>query len=378
EHYGQTKPALFFDRRFYKYDGTRYVLTEDLNHDVRKYLRKKRVGQSNALIGNVVPIIQNLVHKSRDERGEMPFYGGKDAQFPDPKDVIAFKNGLLDVAAYLNGSVRLLSHTPLFYNTVCLPFSFDPDAACPQWLAFLDQVLEADPERITLLQQWFGYCLTNDLSQHKFMVMYGVPRAGKGTIQRVLEHIVGKENSIGFSLYSLADKFGTSKLLGKPVAFVGEVNLSGTSPKVRIMEQLNSIVGCDPVDIEQKYNPEPMSCRLPTRFMVACNPLPVFHDPSGATAARMLLIHFKKSFQGREDRDLERRLLNEAAGIYNWALAGYRSLRQKGRFIEPRQTKIALNEYRRESSETFAFMQDALVIESHLNPGNLDGISTSD
>ena len=59
-------------------------------------------------------------------------------------------------------------------------------------------------------------------------------------------------------------------------------------------------------------------------------------------------------------------------------MAGYRNLRKNGRFIETAQAKNATNEYRRESSETFAFMQDALVIESRLNPGNLDGISTSD
>ena len=68
----------------------------------------------------------------------------EDGNFPDPANVIAFANGLLDVEAYLAGSVDLLDHTPNWFSCNCLPHGFDQDAVCPRWLEFLDQVFDGD------------------------------------------------------------------------------------------------------------------------------------------------------------------------------------------------------------------------------------------
>ena len=52
-------------------------------------------------------------------------------KLPDPTNVIAFANGLLDVQEYLAGSVTLLDHTPNWFSCNCLPHGFDPMATCP-------------------------------------------------------------------------------------------------------------------------------------------------------------------------------------------------------------------------------------------------------
>jgi hypothetical protein len=36
---------------------------------------------------------------------------------------------------------RLLGHTPNYFNTACLPLDCDPQADCPIWKYFLDDVL---------------------------------------------------------------------------------------------------------------------------------------------------------------------------------------------------------------------------------------------
>ena len=41
-------------------------------------------------------------------------------------------NGLLDLETR-----TLLPHTPAFFTTDSLGFSYDPDATCPEWEAFL-------------------------------------------------------------------------------------------------------------------------------------------------------------------------------------------------------------------------------------------------
>jgi len=363
--------------KMYVYEETRYAEETELPDKLRRFLLRERIPHNNNLIGNVVPIIGSIVFKSSAEFPAMPFLLGKE-DCPKPENLIAYRNGILDIEKFFGGDSSLLSHTPKWVSTVCLPYDFDPAAGCPRWSAFLAQVFEGDQDKINLLQEWFGYCLMHDTSQHKLMILTGVPRSGKGTTMRVLEALVGAENSAGYNLHSLADKFGLRKLVGKLVAFVGEVNLANSRDKYRILETLNSIVGEDKVDVEEKFKPEGMSQKLPVRFVIACNDMPNFVDPSGALSARLLLLNYAVSYDGREDRGLEKKLVAEVSGISNWALAGYVRLKQKGTFTVPAKSHDLVNEFRRENSDAYAFMQDCLIVESHLNPGNLGNIQFTD
>ncbi len=82
-----------------------------------------------------------------------------DAQTIDPMKIIPCRNGLLDISQ-IGGELNLYEHTPRFFSLWSLPFIFDPEAKCPQWETFLQDVLE-DDDRIELLQRWFGLCLTH-------------------------------------------------------------------------------------------------------------------------------------------------------------------------------------------------------------------------
>lgn len=363
--------------KMFVYQDTHYAEELELLDKLRRFLLRNKIPHNNNLIGNVAPIIGSLVFRSSAEYPAMPFFIGKE-EHPRPENLIAYRNGILDLERFLGGDNSLLPHTPEWVSTVCLPYDFDPAATCPRWEAFLAQVFEGDQDRVNLLQEWFGYCLMHDTSQHKLMVLTGVPRSGKGTTMRVLEALVGAENSAGYNLHSLADKFGLRKLVGKLVAFVGEVNLANSRDKYRILETLNAIVGEDKVDVEEKFKPEGMSQKLPVRFVIACNDMPNFVDPSGALAARLLLLNYAVSHEGREDRGLERKLVAEVSGISNWALAGYARLRNNGSFTVPAQSHTLVNEFRRENSDAYAFMQDCLVVERPLNPGNLGSIRFTD
>jgi putative DNA primase/helicase len=78
-----------------------------------------------------------------------------------------------------------------------------------------------------------------------------------------------------------------------------------------------------------------VSVKLPTRFMLLTNELPRLPDASGALAGRMVLVRLTRSWFGQEDPGLTDRLLGELPGILRWAIAGWRGLRQRGRFLQP-------------------------------------------
>jgi hypothetical protein len=198
---GQRRYPLYHGGRFYLYDGCRYVEEPELDMCVRNYFRLKKLGQSNNTIGNVKPIVQSLAYRAESRYGPMPFYVGGEDEFP--KTVVAYRNGLLDLDAWLRGEVKVLPHTPNWMSAFCLPHDFDPEARCPRWRSFLDEVFEGDPERQALLQEFFGLCLTTDTSKQRALVMCGKRRGGKGTTQHVLQHLVGPANWQAFSLDSL-------------------------------------------------------------------------------------------------------------------------------------------------------------------------------
>lgn len=113
---------------------------------------------------------------------------------PEPTNVVAFQNGLLDLSRFLQGDDALVSHSANWYSLHCLPHDYDGASECPEWKKFLSQIFEEDEERIRLLQQWFGYCLAADTSQEKFLLLFGKPRSGKGTVTTVLGEVLGRHN----------------------------------------------------------------------------------------------------------------------------------------------------------------------------------------
>ena len=141
-----------------------------------------------------------------------------------------------------------------------LDYDFDPDARCPAWLRFLDEIFEGDADKVALLGEWFGYSLTAEQEHQKMLLKVGVPRSGKGTTDAVLQGLVGRDYCCGIDLHKLAGTYGCSKLAGKRVGLIGEVHLEKDQNKYVILERLKNITGLDLIDIEQKYQ-DPVSVR---------------------------------------------------------------------------------------------------------------------
>jgi putative DNA primase/helicase len=370
------KDTVYHQGFWYVYDGTCYRYDSELSLKVRKWLVSKRYQCNNHVVSNVVNDLYAIRSKFASSHPAMPFYVGED---PFPKNVMAFRNGLLDIDAYLAGEPNALRpHTPNWISTFSLPYDFDPNATCPLWQ---DKLVEAfgskEDSRYTLLQEWFGYTMTPDISLHKMLVKCGVPRAFKGTSDRIHQAMLGDDNTIGYSLHSLVRDFGLRRLVGKYVAFVGEVELARCNDKARICEVLKGITGGDPQSVESKGVNEVPSIILPTRFSISCNEKPRFIDATGALAARMLYIKFDVSFKGREDTKLLSKLLPELPGIAVWALEGLRRLRSNGRFTETETQKEMVKQFRR-TTDAYAFAQDCLQVERERCPANIEGIRLAD
>lgn len=308
------------------------------------------------IVSNVIQALESLTHLSADIG--QPFWLGDEPSPVEVRFTFPTENCLLDLQALGRGNARLVPPTPMFFSPRAVTYSFDPAATCPEWIKFLRSIWPSDTGSVALLQEYVGYCLTNDTSQHKFLMMVGPPRSGKGTIGRVFKELVGQDNVASPTLNSLAGQFGLWPLLSKTLAIVADARLSGRSDSVGVVERLLSIVGEDPQDVDRKCLPPLTATRLSVRFLVMSNEVPSLTDASSAIVTRTLMLRMTQSFTDREDRNLESRLLEELPGILNWAIAGWQRLSKRGYFEQPATGQELVDELKRQASPISEFIDD--------------------
>jgi putative DNA primase/helicase len=192
-------------------------------------------------------------------------------------------------------------------------------------------------------------------------MLAGVSRGGKTVVAGVLGEMVGRENCAAMDFAQLGSPHGLESLVGRTAAVVGDGHVGRDSDTVRILERLKSIVGGDPQVVNPKHRAA-YDALLRCRFTVCVNALPRLPDSSAALRARMLVLPFRVSFEGREDRGLADKLREELPGITNWALAGLRRLREKGRLETPESGRHLLEQFVRQNSPVLGFVTDWCVL----------------
>jgi putative DNA primase/helicase len=365
-------------RTLYSYAGTlltwrgnRYVEIEEETlrqrlqpwlHKALRYICNKRTGvlelvpfESNP--GTVKAAVESLrAYAHLPVSVTPPSWLDGRAHPPDPKNLLPFPSGTLDLA-----TGRTLPPTPALFNINAIDFDYDPSPEVPErWIKFLEQLWGDDLESVALLQEWLGYCLVADTSQQKMLLMVGPKRSGKGTIGRVLTRLVGVGNVVGPTTSSLAGSFGLQPLVGKSLAIVSDARFNGENVGV-VTERLLCISGEDALTVDRKFLGS-VTMKLPTRFMFLTNELPRMNDASGALAGRFVILRLTKSFYGQENTALIQELIPELPGILVWAIEGFKRLRTRGHFIQPKAVSDAVQEMEDLASPVLAFVRDCCEV----------------
>ena len=296
---------------------------------------------------------------------EIPCWLDKKTKRSDPKQILSFPNGYLDISGYAkrNEAFELQKPDPHFFSLACYPYNFDPDATCSNWIRFLNELFTDDPLKITLLQEWFGYNLIPDNSHEKFMMFLGPTRAGKGTILDVLACILGEDQVLATSFRDYTRRFAIFPFLGKLAAIIGDVSVGTNYDATEALNLLKRITGNDVITIERKGRDITQTCiKLYARFTMAANTMPRLPDFARTIESRMLVIQFMTSFMGREDITLKNRLKREAAGILIWALEGLQRLRKNGDFTLPATHHQVLRRVGGEINPLMEFVDDNCLI----------------
>jgi P4 family phage/plasmid primase-like protien len=277
---------------------------------------------------------------------------------------LALDNGLLNL-----DDTTVRPHTPAWFSGVCLPYPFDPDARAPTWQAVLARNLEGDAQRITLLQEFFGYCLVKTTDGQACLILFGEGGNGKSVVLAALRALLGADNIATVPLESFGQRFAMAQTLGKLANVCPEVgDIDRTAEGI-----LKGYIAGDRMFFEKKGK-DGFSAPPTARLVLATNNVPRFLDKSEGMWRRLLLMPMNVQIP-REERkagmDKEAFWISsgELPGILNWALAGLRRLKANGwQFTAPAACQAALAEHRLESDPTRAFLLERYEAGAEAEP----------
>lgn len=274
----------------------------------------------------------------------------------------------------LNGTIDLRTgdlrpHNPADLISKLVPIEYDPNATCPRFLQFLDEVFihkdgGPDTDLVAYMRRFVGYVLTGETSEEVFLILWGDGENGKSKFIEVILLITG-EYGITADIATFAQKRRDGNAPSPDIArFAGARFVATTEPTqgIRLNESfVKTITGRD---------------RIPARFLhqnvfefspsfkltLATNYKPEIRGGDHGIWRRVNLVPFLAKFHGETcDPAIVEKLRAELPGILAWAVRGCIEWRCVGLRAPPTVT-AATNTYREEQSIVRRFVHDACIL----------------
>lgn len=269
-------------------------------------------------------------------------------------NLLNVKNGMLDLE-----SQELTLHNHINLSTIQIPCSYDPEAKCPKWLAFLEQMLGDDAFKIDTLQEFFGYCLTPLTNQEKAILLVGEGANGKSKILDILQGLVGPNNTSVVPL----EQFKNPHYLAE--FFESMVNISYESnTKTQVYEAtFKQLTSGEAIPADRKYG-HPFKFKNTCKLIFSFNNMPHVDDTTDAFYRRIIPIPCNVQIsEEAQNKNLSKELLEELPGILNWALYGLSRLREQKKFTESPQSRAFLESYRKDNNNVISFVDESCMLD---------------
>lgn len=321
----------------YIYEDNRYLPSGEqaIKTFVERIFRERGMTASESLVNETIASVKRRSYVDRKHF--------------NPANLLNVNNGILDL-----DNKRLLPHDPRYLFDYCLPIAYDPQAGCPCFEQFLREV--ASEDNAVLLQEMFGYCLFSNNKFQTAFILVGSGCNGKSTLLNVLTSLLGKSNVSAESLQSIAqERFACASLVGKLANICADI----PAKPLAYTGTFKELTGGDLIKAEQKFKPM-FTFVNRAKLIFSANQLPQVDDSSIAFWRRWLVIEFPNSFEGREDFNLESRLMSELSGVLNFALDGYYRLLERNRFSATTTAKDIKEQWKREADSVYYFANERL------------------
>jgi putative DNA primase/helicase len=201
---------------------------------------------AHARLTQNLPRLEAMIRLASSEQGMV--IGNASELDADPW-LLGVKNGVVDLR-----TGTLLAPDPELLITKQCNAKYQPEADCPRFKQFLNEIFENDLEKIAAVQRLLGYTLTGTTDEEVMVICYGQGANGKSVFSNIVSNVIGDYYTIGPNCLLVArDKCDNSvrndiaKLLGARLISVNELAQGS-----RLDEQV----------IKQLAGREPMSARF--------------------------------------------------------------------------------------------------------------------
>jgi putative DNA primase/helicase len=242
--------------------------------------------------------------------------------------------------------------------TMSTGVEFDPDAECPRWEQFLNEVF-GDDELIVWLWRALGYSISGDTTEQCIFIGHGRGANGKTKFSEAIRAALGDYSySSPFSTFELYQRAAIPNDLAA-LEFKRFVTSSETNDNTRLNEaRIKAISGGDPITARYLHA-EYFTFMPHLKLWLFVNHKPKVEDDSHGFWRRVRLIPFIRQFSGEaQDKKLGETLRAEAPGILSWLVRGCLEWQERGLDPVPEVVKVATREYREESDRLAGFISD--------------------
>jgi putative DNA primase/helicase len=267
-------------------------------------------------------------------------------------------NGTIDLRT---GELRGHNREDLITKVVSI--RYEPEALCPRWLQFLEEMFGGDRATIDFLQRALGYSLTGLAKEHVFFVLHGTGANGKSTLLALTAKILG-DYGVSCSSETFVDRrsgAATNDLARlRGARFVSAIE---TSENRALAESfVKAVTGGDRITARFLYR-EFFDFEPTFKLWLGTNHKPIIKGGDQGIWRRVRLIPFEQRFEGdRRDPDLREKLDGELPGILAWTVRGALAW-QRGQ-LEPSPSVTRATAAYRSEMDTFSdFIDERCVFD---------------
>jgi len=236
--------------------------------------------------------------------------------------LLVVANGVVNLRT---GDVSPFDASQYITRTVDIPY--DPQAQCPQWLAFLDRIFEGNVELIRFLNVAIGYTLTGSVDEHCLFFLYGTGANGKSTFLEALRMVMGDyyvTTSIEAMLASDATGSGATPYVAAMAGM--RMAMASEMPEGRRFNEslIKDITGGGTITARHLYG-DPFQFEPSHTMWISGNHRPRITGTDEGIWRRLRLIPFNAIILEAERRpmaDVLDEFRAELPGILRWAIDG--------------------------------------------------------
>ena len=268
-------------------------------------------------------------------------------------NLINLNNGIFDTK-----NRELKPHNPQYLFFTKIPVNYNPTADCPVIKKYLSEVLEK--EKISLIQEWFGYALYREYFIKKALICVGEGDTGKTTMINLLYSLLGDKNISGVSLQKMSsDKFAAANLYNKHINLYDDLSFKD----IQDNGSFKIATGGGYISAEKKFGDQ-FQFKNYAKLTFACNKIPDVKDSNDeAYFNRWIVIEFNTVIEEEnKDKQLGHKMATpeELSGLLNFALEGLDRLLKKQSFSYEKNTHETKSVMMRSGSSIARFAFDNL------------------